>query len=125
MHAATRNLSSVGTETAPRAVHSAQCQHVPLAEHLKAEPVRGHWQLSSALHVIFCITRAEQSGLSSITYIICLVQVSVQCAYALKDRIPEAQLNVVENGGHFKYFVCDQHHQSQALEALLGTSEQS
>lgn len=53
------------------------------------------------------------------------LQVSVQCAYALKDRIPEAQLNVVENGGHFKYFVCDQHHQSQALEALLGTSEQS
>ncbi|KAK9801397.1 hypothetical protein WJX73_006165 [Symbiochloris irregularis] len=46
------------------------------------------------------------------------LQVPVQYAHALKRLMPEAQLRIAENGGHFSYFVCDSAHQQQALKAL-------
>ena len=40
-------------------------------------------------------------------------------AHALQRQMPEAQLKIVENGGHFSYFVCNAHHQQEALSKLL------
>ena len=39
--------------------------------------------------------------------------------------MPEAKLRIIDNGGHFKYFVCDMHLQQQALQELISTAQKA
>ena len=49
------------------------------------------------------------------------IQVDPVHAEALSKWLPSASLRIIEEGGHFAYWVCNSSHQKQALTQLLRT----